>query len=261
MKRLVLLILGGLSALSGFSTAQFRELIYDGGVRKSMCSLLLELDSTTFSMIKNRLPQEVSNTALWRNYIGCWKIKNDSLFLDSVLVIEGSNQYRPISIDDIYAQKRTASGYFADWVDDTLRVVSGKVVKYSHMGWDSRWENEEQIAMENGIVKGRVYKRNRLVNPGISALKLKSLLDSLELGEIPRRIILQVRYSDFDTEGNPTSCKVIVSKGSGDVATDNRVVTAIEKFMLTSKPLPIYYIDDKYTTDTYTIPIAPSRKE
>lgn len=71
MRRLLLLILVGLMALVGFATAQFCEIIYDGGVRKSMCSQLLELDSAAFSRIKDRLPQGLSSTALWRNYIGC----------------------------------------------------------------------------------------------------------------------------------------------------------------------------------------------
>lgn len=262
MKRFVLLILVGLLALVGFATAQICELIYDNGVRKSMCSSLLELDSTAFSMIKNRLPQELSSTALWRNYIGCWKIKNDSLFLDSVLVRGGSDNYRPIFVDDIFATNKTASGYFANWVSDSLRVVSGDIINYIHMAWESKWASEEFISVENGIVKKRVCKNNRLVNKGIiDELKFRSLLDSLELGEIPRRIILKVNYSNFDTEGNPTNCSIIVYRGSGDAATDNRVVTAIEKFMLTSKSLPIYYIDDKYTSYPYTIPIGPSRKD
>lgn len=261
MKRLMLLILVGLLALAGYATAQFCERIYDGGVRKSMCSLLLELDSDAFPRIKDRLPQGFSNTALWRNYIGSWKIKNDSLFLDSVLVEKGYDNYSPIFIDDIFAANKTASGYFANWVSDTLRVVSGEIVRYVHMGWESKWENEEFIYVENGIVKKRVCKNNRLVNKEIGEEKLKALLDSLELGEIPRRITLQVSYSDFDNEGNPTSCKIVVIRGSGDAATDNRVVAEIEKLMLTSKPLPIYFIDDKYVSDTYRIPINPSGKD
>lgn len=261
MKRFVLLIFVGLVAFVGFATAQFCELIYDGGVRKSMCSLLLELDSAAFSEIKDRLPQRAASTALWRNYIGCWKIKNDSLFLDSVLVCKGSDSYKPIFIDDIFAANKTTSGYFANWISDSLRVVSGDIIHYNHMGWESKWENEEFITVEDGIVKKRVCKNNRLVNKGIEETRFRALLDSLELGEIPRKMILQVSYSDFETEGNPTSCRIEVCRGSGETATDNRVVTAIEKFLLTSKALPIYYIDDKYTTHPYIIPIVPSRKD
>lgn len=261
MRRLVLLILVGLLALVGYATAQFCELIYDGGVRKSMCSLLLETDSATFSRLKTRLPQRLSSTALWRNYIGCWKIKNDSLFLDSVLVSDGSDNYRPIVIDDIFSTTKTDSGYFANWASDSLRVVSGEIINYIHMGWESKWENEELIAVENGIVKKRVCKNNRLVNKGRGESELKSLLDSLDLGEIPQRMILQVSYSNFDTEGNPTGCRIKVAKSCGDTATDKRVVTAIEKFMLTSKSLPIYYIDNKYTTTTYTVSLGPFRKD
>lgn len=261
MKRLVLLILVGLLALVGFATAQFCELIYDDGDCKSMCSLLLELDSTAFSKIKTRLPQESSSTALWRKYIGCWKIKNDSLFLDSVLAFSDYGNYKPIFIDDIFATNKTASGYFANWVSDSLRVVSGRIIHSVNMGWGSKWENEELVVVENGIVKKRIYNSNGLVNKGIDGGELKFLLDSLELGEISRRMTLQVNYSDFDTEGSPTSCEIIVVRGSGDAATDNRVVTEIENFLLVNKPLPIYYIYGKYTAYPYILHIGPTHKD
>lgn len=115
----MLLILVGLSALSGFATAQVCELIYDGGVQKGMCSLPLELNIPAFSKITYRLPQGAPNTALYRKYVGYWKIKNDSLFLDSVLV----SRDRAIFIDDIFATNKTKSGYFANWVSGSLRVV------------------------------------------------------------------------------------------------------------------------------------------
>lgn len=258
----MLLIFIGLLGLVGFATGQFCELIYDGGVRKSMCSLLLELDSVAFPKIQNRLPHGMTCTALWRNYIGCWKIKNDSLFIDSVLVSDYSSDYKPILIDDIFAKNKTASGYFANWVSDTLRVVSGETLQYIHMGWESKWENEDFITVENGIVKTRLCYDNRLVNWGqVDDWNPAVLPDGLELGEIPRRITLEVSYSDFDSDGNPTGCRIIVRGGSGDTATDNRIVTEIEKFVLKSKFLPIYYIYGEYTAYPYILPIEPTPKD
>lgn len=263
MKRLLLLMVVGVSALVGNATGQFLERIYDDGVCKGMCRLLLELDSAAFSRIESRLPQGGMDTALARKYIGCWSIKNDSLFLDSVLVRAGGLNFKPIMIDDIFAEKRTASGYFADWVwlCDSLRVVSGDIVSYTHMGWESIWEKEEFIAVESGIVKGRVCKRNRLVNPGFNQMEFRSLLDSLALEVMPGRVCLQAGYSGYDADGNPTSCRIKVVRGSGDAATDDRVVAAVEKLMLESKPLPIYYIYGQYRSDTYTIPIGWRRKK
>ena len=58
-------------------------------------------------------------------------------------------------IDDIYAAHRTPSGYFADWVTDTVRIVSGNLVYYRHMGWQSYWENEEFVSVKDGLIKDR----------------------------------------------------------------------------------------------------------
>lgn len=118
------------------------------------------------------------------------------------------------------------------------------------------------ISVEKGIIKKRICKHNRVVNEGkVDELNLRALMESLGLGDLSRRITLEVSYPDFDTKGNPTSCIVKVIRGSGDDATDNRLVTAIEKIMLKSKALPIYFIDDKYISHPYIIPIGPYRKD
>lgn len=198
----MLLILVGLLSLVGFATAQFCELIYDGGVSKYMCSLLLELDSTAFPKIKDRLLLGMTSSALWRNYIGCWKIKDDSLFLDSILVCQGSDKYRPIVIDDIYATNKTPSGYFANWVSDSLRVVSGGIIKYVHLGWASKWENEEFIEVENGIVKNRRCYNTRVVNKGIREDQISDSLHSHELVSQAKGISLQFgRISAYRIHG------------------------------------------------------------
>lgn len=258
MRRLLSILLLAVSAIKAFSTAQFTERIRDNGVCRGLATCLLELDSASFSRLEERIPDGLSSTALWRNYIGCWKIQNDSLFLDSVLVsghAADKPRYVPVRLDDIYAARRTPSGYFADWVTDTLRIVSGDYVRYEHLGWCSSWEHEEFVSVKGGIVKGRTVYENRVVNP-VSQGARRQVVDSLDLGHVPGKIILDVRCEDFDSLGKPTAYKVKVARGCGDSAVDCRVARVIESPEVLSRILPIYYIRGRYQADRWLLPIT-----
>ena len=262
--RFIILIVVALNSLIASATNQFSELIYDGGVKKGMYSVPLELDSVSFSKIMRRLPPKYINTALYRNYIGCWKIQNDSLMLDSILIwdnVKGGLALKTIEIEDIFDKTRTPSGYFANWVSDTLKLVSGNVVEDGCGGWTTRWEHEELVVAENGIIKKRIHKKNKLINKGFGETKIMELLNDLNVGPIKNRIGLEVNYSAYDSKGNPTDCSVKIRRGSVDESTDARVIKAVKRMVLKHKPLPIYLIDGKYQSVPYLMPINPRKQQ
>ena len=263
MRRLLSIVLMVTTVVMAFSTGQITEQINDNGVDKGLTRCLLELDSVSFSKIKERIPSKPVSTALWRNYIGHWTIKNDSLFLDSVLVRDktsDNSRFVTAIIDDIYAMRRTPSGYFADWVTDTFRVVSGKVIRYQHMGWKSDWENEELVSVNGGLIKGRIVYENRLVNPASEDEdRVRTAIDSLELGYIPKRIVLRLGYRGFDDKGTPTGYKVKVLRSCGDTIIDNKVVGAFKDSTVMRRLIPVYYIQGKYNSWERTIPISAGR--
>lgn len=257
MKKLLSVICIAASAVAAFGTAQLPESINDCGHEKNMASRLLELDSVSFSRLKERISDKMVSTDLWRGYIGHWEIKNDSLFLDSILVSDNASDTRrfmPAAIDDIYASHRTPSGYFADWVSDTIRVVSGNIVRDRHMGWSSDWETEEMIAIEGGLIKGRIIYNYRIINQ-VDENEARMTIDSLDFGNIPQRMLLQIGYQEFDKTGTPTVCKVDIVRGSGDTAVDNRVARALDDVSVMRKLVPIYYIRGQYKSDNCNLVI------
>lgn len=260
MKRLFSVLLSVAAVVAAFATGQITERIVDNGVNKGMATCLLELDSVTFSELEGRIPKKLSSTALWRGYIGHWKIENDSLFLDSVMVgAQGGRRFVPAAIDDIYASRRTSSGYFADWVCDTLRVVSGDIMRYVHMGWKSDWENEEYLMVEGGLVKDRVVYHNRVANP-VAEGDARKVIDSLALGFIPKRMMLRIGYQCFDDVGNPAACIAEIVRSSGDAAIDDRVVQAINDPAVMRRLVPVYYIRGQYRSPQIdlSIPASPA---
>lgn len=251
MKKLILFFLAVLSVTVAFATFERTEVIFDNGVRKGMATCLIELDDTTFSRIKKLIPESWVRSDLTRNYIGYWKIQNDSLFLDSLYAyteVSGELEFRKVKLDDIYASRRTSSGYFADWVTDTLRVVSGGLVTYVHSAFDSSRKNEEFVAVKQGKINGRTIYHNRIISKEARDYKhLRKTLESLGIGEAAKRIVVTIAYKSFDSKGEPTNVEAKVVRGSRDESLDKMVEQAFSKPEVAKQVVPIYFINGRYT--------------
>ena len=129
---------------------------------------------------------------------------------------------------------------------DTLRVVSGDIVRYRHMGWASDWAKEEYIPVEGGRVKKRIIYINRRVNSV-----------SQDLGTIPKKIVIEVSCLEFDGKGRPAVGKVEVERSCGDSAVDSLVVHTLEKPEVLARLLPIYLIRGRYQSEPLMIAIPP----
>lgn len=88
-------------------------------------------------------------TALWRGYVGTWKIENDSLFLVSIETDYCSNN--PIEID--IANEFGSNRIFADWVSFEVINPFGKQIKYIHQGYESVYEYERGFEFVEGKLK------------------------------------------------------------------------------------------------------------
>lgn len=125
------------------------------------------------------------------------------------------------------------------------------------MGWESNWEKEEFVTVENGLIKNRIVYKNRIVNPGNEAKWYRDV-QSLGVGDIPRRIILQIRCRGFDKNGTPTGYDIKVVRGCGDKSVDDRVVKALKDANLIPNIIPVYYIRGHYKSYDMFVPIPKS---
>lgn len=92
-------------------------------------------------------PDTVNTSARWREYIGTWAVRDDRLYLLSVV-----GRYRLIGEQPL----------LADWFSGTLTVPCGELVQYVHMGFGSVYASEIHIHVERGVVLGR----HRYNHPG-----------------------------------------------------------------------------------------------
>jgi hypothetical protein len=77
------------------------------------------------------------STACWRGYIGSWSIRRGKLYLTK---LEG--RYRLEGKDAI----------FADWFTGALHIPQGEILDYIHMGFDTVYEEEIILTVEQGLV-------------------------------------------------------------------------------------------------------------
>ncbi|PWB87890.1 transcription initiation factor IIB [Methanobrevibacter thaueri] len=110
------------------------------------------------------IPSPIGSTACWRNYIGTWEIKDGKFYLKD---LEG--RMRMTKKEPVHAT----------WFSGVLKVPEGKVLQYVHLGFETLYEKEIHITIENGIVMGQTIIDNRR---SIEGYKVKSRKIAHELG-------------------------------------------------------------------------------
>jgi hypothetical protein len=129
-------------------TAQMREIVTIDGAEHEMCTLPLApwLAVQTPPLNMERICPSYSS-ALWRRYVGHWRITEENLFLDRLGTVEES---RDIDMGEIFAGR--AGPIAADWFSGKLRLPGEPELIYVHMGWGSFYRYERIIHIQAGRV-------------------------------------------------------------------------------------------------------------
>ena len=153
-------------------TAQFAEVLIYEGEHLSMCSNPLE---EYFSRGGMRPEFRSTSTALWRGYVGTWKIIDGRFYL---IKLDGElEDGRDVDLSTVFPEFPTR--VFAHWYSGTIRIPQGERIKYVHMGYGSTYEKDLLIDIENGVVVKTHVRVNDVVDSdneaqgyGVAALKI-----------------------------------------------------------------------------------------
>lgn len=155
-----------------YATGQIPELIVVGNDTLWMHSTPLgALDSIRYADFSRRV--KVSNnggecTALWRGYLGIWKLQDDTLRL---LKVVGSkvldNKDHSISAwvkgDTISMEGILPPNGYADWFSGDIHVVWGKCIDLDLFTFKGRFEHEVVYTLRNGVVASHEKLDNRVI--------------------------------------------------------------------------------------------------
>jgi hypothetical protein len=162
-KILSVLLLFFAMAAPATATAQFQERItIDGGQEAGITVLPLEPYLAVPDNAQRFRPYQQEGagcTALWRNYLGSWEIKDQKLYLTKFEINACSQERKKsIPLDKLFPGK--SQPVLADWFSGYLVIPQGKLLQYVHMGYESRYERYLIIH----IVQGNVKKRETLTD-------------------------------------------------------------------------------------------------
>lgn len=156
MKYISIIILITLTSKS-FATGQSGEWIIYKGDTLEMLSEPLE------TFLRKNEPREKyypflkdgCSTALWRGYIGLWKITNNCLVLVDIFACGDKSK----SIKENLF-KSQHDEIFANWFNGDLFIEKGKIIKYEHSAYNRYYENEIVVSITNGVVSNVIEYQN-----------------------------------------------------------------------------------------------------
>ena len=95
------------------------------------------------------------STGLVRGYIGTWEIKNNQLYLISLLGFVDNNK----KVDLSYLFPNITE-VFADWFSGDIRIPEGELLKKINLGYASVFEKDRILSFKEGIIIGETVKDN-----------------------------------------------------------------------------------------------------
>jgi hypothetical protein len=150
-------------AFNGYATAQRGErLIYQGKTNR-LATLPLEpyLKKHNLRLSQVSPPKKyMMRTSCWRGYVGTWQIKDGHLWLVSAEHVDGTQ----VQLTKVFTNQ--APPIKATWYSGTLHVTQGKMLRYVHGRFASKFERNIYIKIKEGKVISEEVQENKPAPPG-----------------------------------------------------------------------------------------------
>lgn len=261
MKKFFVLVIISIFITRINATLQFLEEIRFDNKDYKLMSLALE-GLPEYIPLSVKFPNS-NCTALGRDYIGYWKIVNDSLFLDSIKVLfkhELSQENIPIKsqmsvldIDEIMHNYKTSNGYFASWANGIYYIEDPDGGDYLNHGIQI-YKEEIALNISGGKVMSKKEYHNALVSGHLNPDEVREVILNFPSEKIPfvkpGGIILSARSCDFDSTGKPQNIWI------GNFRHNKRqeftpeetdsIKALLFEFLKTNDILPVMRFRDKY---------------
>lgn len=193
--------------VSAGTTVQTQDVIIIDKVKHRVNQpLLFQIDSACYFSLKETLCFR-SFSWNFRGYIATFEIKGNKLFLNSIETSKVHTDFKGLL--DKYKDKN--GRIFATWISGTFICGSGECLYVAQNGFDSAYEQETELVIENGVVVsartytnktyGTVYLRDaqHLISKAIDLSRIKA----------PKgRVTVKIDALKFSDEGKVTEWSV-----------------------------------------------------
>ena len=267
-KKSIITIVLMFMSLAIYATSQDGDVIYINGARWTLLGQPISRDTVLWRQVRAALPkQRVIMSSNWSGLTACWSIRQDSLYLDSILYQRASTDKRTWSesipaetLHRVFRNYSNGTQIVAGWLKGDIRVAKGNLLYYEHTGYERNYEEEQIVSIDNGKVTGVKAFHNYTVkgfsfdqigitqveSMHVSPEQLREMFP-LHLERYPelaneKRIVFSVRRAKVDETGHMVDCEVKVRKPG-----DNKQLAAeMEELMKAYYPWRVSFINGEY---------------
>lgn len=135
-------------------TAQAMEKIIWNGKETYMAAEPLE----PFLNSRTDISFTAPNTSCWRGYYGRWEITENKLYL---VGLEGFREnLEQVNVEYLFPGQQRV---FAGWFTGEIRIPQGELLDYVHRGFESLYERDVILQIQNGEIIGETQIDNKEV--------------------------------------------------------------------------------------------------
>lgn len=260
MERILICIQLLFLTIAARATGQEGDIIYIDGTRWELLGRPVCSDSLLYQHLKAVLPKERSkSTANWNGFTSYWSLVQDVLCLDSIRCEHYDVKRREYIVERIPhdTMLRVFKNYVdgerivARWLRGDIRVATGKMIYYEHMGFARNYEQEQVFSIEKGKVIGKKEYHN-FVSDGFSFDKVRNPTELRKMFPLQiekyrelanvKRIIFSIKKARVDSQGNLVECIVKVLKPN----VSQNVADEMTRLLKAYRPWRVYYINGEY---------------
>ena len=157
----------------------------------------------------------------------------------------------------------------ARWYSGTLRLASGKMLRYENAGWNRNYETEMELTVRNGSVVDSIGYHNRIVCEGFDFESLSMQdWDSLQQSFRPiakkysqldgkERIFFMISDFTVDAHGNLIDIARVRCIAQVDDELKRKLEQEFKHYLINIRPWKVLYINGEYCLPhpSWSIPI------
>ena len=275
-KKFIITITLFLISIATYATGQEGDIIYIDGTQWTLLGKPISRDTTLWGQVRAAIPQQhVITSSNWSGFTAFWSIRQDVLYLDSIQYMRPARDNKTLpecipieTLKSIFKNYYDGKQIVAKWLKGYIRVASGKMLYYEHMGYERNYEEEQIISIDQGKVTG-VKTFHNYVKEGFSfdqkgqaqaASMHKQLKEMfpLHLERYPelaneKRILFSIRRAKVDETGHLVDCEVEVMKPNDNPQLAAEMAASMKAYY----PWRVLFINGEYRAygiERYYIP-------
>lgn len=168
MKQLVIALLLCLLSFRIYATAQIGDIIIFKGDTSILHSLPLEQHPNINTLGKNIFGGKKTcfTTACWHGYQAIWTVIDDEIYLTGIRSCCYHEDKIKADLSKLFPNDYKNGKVKGSWVNGSIWIQQGRLIHYVHQGFDSIYEREVELTIENGKVKN-IQEHNNYVKESI----------------------------------------------------------------------------------------------